>query len=444
MSQEVLQSYLCVVIAALCFGVMYVPVKGYKTYDGTVFQWNLCSGILFGGMVLGIVCEGDIPQGNIEGMIGGGFWAISNMAVLPLVKFLGLGLGFALYHAVNLFTGYSIGRAGAFASLGIPADAGTVPWLRDAGAVALILSFIIMVFVEPAEKAPASKEEKPENCKETEPVDATSADDAVEVSDVEANVEEGVDMKAKGQKKVGKKKGYALPGGASPGLRAGAKGDEPPGQIKASLIGNRADNPDSAGGEGDVAAPAPDVLPPSEEASEEEQDLEEGPGKEIEAEPSRDLCFVRLLGILLALFAGGTAGVNAVPFDLWRVQHPTKPKGAFVFPQALGCWIVSSVIYLGNAISKRVLQRQWPPQPLIMPAFVSGILWSCGFVFMCLAIEGIGWTAAYTFDAIGPVFVASLVSVLWFKEITDKVQLRLYVFCCTVQAFGVALIALGT
>lgn len=440
MSQEVLQSYLCVVIAALCFGVMYVPVKGYKTYDGTVFQWNLCSGILFGGMVLGIVCEGDIPQGNIEGMIGGGFWAISNMAVLPLVKFLGLGLGFALYHAVNLFTGYSIGRAGAFESLGIPADAGTVPWLRDAGAAALVLSFVIMVFVEPVEKAQG---DKPDKFKGAEPEERASVDAPADVSDVDADVEEGVDMKAKGQKKIGKKKGYALPGGANPGLRVGAKGEELPGQIKATLIGNRADNPDSAGGQGDVAVPMPDVLPQSEEAVE-HQDPEAGQGQEAEAGPSRDLCFVRLLGILLALFAGGTAGVNAVPFDLWRVQHPTKPKGAFVFPQALGCWIVSSVIYLGNAISKRALQRQWPQQPLIMPAFVSGVLWSFGFVFMCLGIEGIGWTAAYTFDAIGPVFVASLLSVFWFKEITDKVQLKLFVFCCTVQAFGVVLIALGT
>eukprot|EP00438_Fugacium_kawagutii_P013064 Skav206020 [mRNA] locus=scaffold4083:30462:32270:+ [translate_table: standard] len=43
-------------------------------------------------------------------VFGGALWALSNYLVLPLVKLLGIGLGFSLYHFVNLMVGYAVGR----------------------------------------------------------------------------------------------------------------------------------------------------------------------------------------------------------------------------------------------------------------------------------------------------------------------------------------------
>lgn len=47
-------------------------------------------------------------------MCGGALWALSNYIVIPLVKLLGIGLGFSLYHFVNLVVGYTVGRFGLF------------------------------------------------------------------------------------------------------------------------------------------------------------------------------------------------------------------------------------------------------------------------------------------------------------------------------------------
>ena len=44
-----------------------------------------------------------------EGLLGGALWALSNALVIPTVKLLGLGVGFTLYHSVNLVFGYLIG-----------------------------------------------------------------------------------------------------------------------------------------------------------------------------------------------------------------------------------------------------------------------------------------------------------------------------------------------
>eukprot|EP00439_Symbiodinium_sp_Y106_P079157 s242_g17.t2 len=41
----------------------------------------------------------------LEVVFGGCLWALSNFAVLPLVKLLGIGLGFSLYHFQNMIVG---------------------------------------------------------------------------------------------------------------------------------------------------------------------------------------------------------------------------------------------------------------------------------------------------------------------------------------------------
>eukprot|EP00913_Durusdinium_trenchii_P020269 g19042.t1 len=68
----------------------------------------------------------DVPRNSSTGFVlgndnecllivfGGALWALSNYLVLPLVKLLGIGLGFSLYHFVNLMVGYVVGRFGFF------------------------------------------------------------------------------------------------------------------------------------------------------------------------------------------------------------------------------------------------------------------------------------------------------------------------------------------
>mmetsp|Transcript_16654 Transcript_16654/g.59141 ORF Transcript_16654/g.59141 Transcript_16654/m.59141 type:complete len:284 (-) Transcript_16654:1131-1982(-) len=81
-----------------------------------------------------------------EGLVGGVLWGMSNVLVLPTVKYLGLGVGFAMYHSVNMAIGYAIGRFGLF---GAPLEVAQNGELRDAGLVCLLLSLVVMINVEP-------------------------------------------------------------------------------------------------------------------------------------------------------------------------------------------------------------------------------------------------------------------------------------------------------
>lgn len=141
--------------ASISFGVQYVPVKKYEIYDGTTFQWFMCSGIMMMGFVLSL-CFGSLEQEPALPVIFGGMlWGLSNYCVLPLVKLLGIGLGFSLYHFVNLMVGYLIGRFGFF---GIPRLQGDPIAFCDVGCALVLVSFVVMVFVEDHERGACDEE----------------------------------------------------------------------------------------------------------------------------------------------------------------------------------------------------------------------------------------------------------------------------------------------
>jgi len=60
---------------------------------------------------------------------------------------------------------------------------------------------------------------------------------------------------------------------------------------------------------------------------------------------------------------------------------------------------------------------------------------------MIVGIQELGFSVAYTLDAVGPIIVSSLLSVLVFKEIRGKRQLTMFVVVEAVQLVGVVLIA---
>ncbi|CAK0864690.1 unnamed protein product [Prorocentrum cordatum] len=58
--------------------------------------------------------------------------------------------------------------------------------------------------------------------------------------------------------------------------------------------------------------------------------------------------------------------------------------------------------------------------PRIRPAFFSGCIWALGFLFMIKGITQLGFAVGYTLDAVGPIGVASVISICFFKEITES------------------------
>merc|ERR1712096_344869 len=97
----------------------------------------------------------------------------------------------------------------------------------------------------------------------------------------------------------------------------------------------------------------------------------------------RHQCFLRVAGFGLALLAGFLTGVNALPFDVWRHAHPTEAKGLFVFAQALGVYIASTAVLLVCMGGRQLLGKPALQLPVVGPPFMSGCIWTAGFVFMC-------------------------------------------------------------
>lgn len=152
----------------------------------------------------------------------------------------------------------------------------------------------------------------------------------------------------------------------------------------------------------------------------------------------------RAAGIVLVAVAGFLNSLSAMPFNWWSTKNPTAHKGSFIFAQSLGIWMVSTTLYLSYASTRKVLSYASPPHTCIRPAFLSGLLWASGFVCMCLSIDGLGFTAGFTYSSVVPVIVSSLLSVFWFREIQGSVQLAMFGGCFVIQSLGVCLIALGS
>ncbi|CAK9073061.1 Transmembrane protein 144 homolog B (Transmembrane protein 144 homolog 2) [Durusdinium trenchii] len=338
----------------------------------------MCSGILFVGVSVALL-HGDLQYSVPPSVVmGGGIWALSNFAVLPLVKLLGIGLGFSLYHFQNMIVGYLVGRNGLFGLPRLqPAFAGSL-YVCDLGCLLVLVSFVGLLLVE----GRGSDSEK-----EKEPGPAPSVHGKGQLDQIEEQHEEEVALDRN--------------------LR---------------LLESSGFSAFAVEVEDDEQAPhSPDAAPP-------------------EAETERRKTWRKVaLGVLLAMVAGSLTGVQSVPATLYGLEHPEYPTTAVFFPQCLGAWFASTGIYLLYGGIAR-LRRKPVLHAVIRPAMLSGFLWAVGFIFMIQGIHELGFAVGYTLDAVGPIIIASIMSMCWFKEISGRRQLMIYWSAEALQLLGVILI----
>lgn len=366
-------------VAAVAFGIQYVPVKKYEIFEGTAFQWFMCNGIL---MVVFIIAaaSGELERGISPLVIFGGvLWALSNYLVLPLVKLLGIGLGFSLYHFVNLMVGYCIGRFGLF---GVKKLTGELIYC-DIGCFLVLASFFAMVFVE------AGHESKDDSDSE-----GSSDESALSAEWEYARAHSMDPMAAECDVRFMATGGFSVFGVP--------EGDHPLGKKHGQIDLSRHEHITSL-----------DCL---------------GPGAQ------------RLLGVILAILAGGLCGVQGVPATLWEASHPEAEAFAVALPQCIGIWVCSSgilILYSSVVVIRGVRLKK----SVIGPAYASGCIWGVGFACMMKGISFLGYSVGYTLDAVGPILVSSLLSVFVFREITAKKPLLIYFGAFSLQLVGVLLIA---
>eukprot|EP00929_Paragymnodinium_shiwhaense_P063734 TRINITY_DN31870_c0_g1_i1.p1 TRINITY_DN31870_c0_g1~~TRINITY_DN31870_c0_g1_i1.p1 ORF type:complete len:439 (-),score=68.62 TRINITY_DN31870_c0_g1_i1:233-1549(-) len=417
--------------AAIAFGIQYVPVKRYEIYDGITFQWFMCAGILFFGFAVGLVTGDYGLEGSDSNLIvlGGALWAISNYAVLPLVKLLGIGLGFSLYHFVNLIVSYIIGRFGLF---GVNQLKGNF-YACDAGCFLVLISFMVLVFVEGSEGEEVGEEPLPAPPPEME-ISVTS--EATSRAHTGSHVSQGRgDMHHTNSfdRSVG---GFAVVsnamakfgGAAEPGeFLRGTSDQWRPGALEA--------------GDGSPGAAQPTGSVPLVTAQVGPQDTQSSAPMEeagMPVKPVASTLSVKFLGVLLALVAGGLAGIQSVPAVLYNQKRPDASPMAAVFPQCLGTYIAASLIYVVYSCAAKLSGRS-VPHSNIRPAYLSGCIWAAGFTGMVSGISALGFSLGYMLDAVGPIMVASLLSIFVFREIVGFKQIAIYSAAFSLQLVGVGI-----
>ncbi|XP_023579467.1 transmembrane protein 144 isoform X2 [Octodon degus] len=121
--------YISSFVAILLFGSNFAPLKKYDTGDGMFLQWVLCAAIWIVALVVNLILH--CPRFWPFAMLGGCIWATGNVAVVPIIKTIGLGLGILIWGSFNALTGWASSRFGWF---GIHAEEVSKPVLNYIGA----------------------------------------------------------------------------------------------------------------------------------------------------------------------------------------------------------------------------------------------------------------------------------------------------------------------
>ncbi|XP_042594241.1 transmembrane protein 144-like isoform X2 [Cyprinus carpio] len=108
-STDATYGFVACVIAVLLYGSYFVPVKTVNTGDGMFFQWICCSAIWFVGLVTDTLFRPS--RAHPAAMLGGALWATGNITAVPVVKFIGLGLGILLWGSSGLLIGWTSSSA---------------------------------------------------------------------------------------------------------------------------------------------------------------------------------------------------------------------------------------------------------------------------------------------------------------------------------------------
>nr|XP_035925628.1 transmembrane protein 144 isoform X3 [Halichoerus grypus] len=130
-------------VAVLLFGSNFVPLKKYDTGDGMFLQWVLCAAIWLIALVVNLILH--CPKFWPFAMVGGCIWATGNIAVVPIIKTIGLGLGILIWGSFNTLTGWASSRFGWF---GMDAEEVSKPVLNYVGAGLSVVSAFIFLFIK--------------------------------------------------------------------------------------------------------------------------------------------------------------------------------------------------------------------------------------------------------------------------------------------------------
>ncbi|KAF4687790.1 hypothetical protein FOZ60_003503 [Perkinsus olseni] len=415
----------CTIVAAILYGLQYIPCKQYCTYDGAVFQWFMCSGIIWGGIVLEIVGmlsgQWEGPQIFLYGVLSGALWGTANFIVIPLVRICGLALGFSLYHIINLSWGYCLSRFGLF---GMDRDVGRIPVMRDVGVFVLLFSFAILFFVDPDEAT-----------------DADSKSDSSGKEKRKYRPSQSRRLRKKQQQQGGQgQTDQSGTGGVTSEPSRGAAGT---GKTTGPSVDLENGQSDCRYGEDSHGKPSKLWIKLERFFNGDDSSHAEDDEPDAKKAHQQQVIRVKIVGMVLAVVSGVLTAMNGWPYQLWQQKYGYYQPVQFVFSQCIGIYFISSVWYWVASLFRQFALKKRTMHSVIRPAFIAGLFWTGGDVNALYGIDGMGYAAAYTLDAVGPVMISSLLSIFVYREIKEKKQRIIFALAFCLQLAGCLLVAIG-
>nr|CDS27228.1 transmembrane protein 144 [Hymenolepis microstoma] len=136
--------YIAIFALTLAFGTMYIPTKKYDIGNGMIFQWLMCTSLGFCLFAIH-VCFGSQRIWSLT-LLSGILWSTANVAVVPIIRRLGMGVGMLIWSMVNLLMGWASSRFGWF---GIKPEEPKNSTLNIIGVVFATLSVVVYAFITP-------------------------------------------------------------------------------------------------------------------------------------------------------------------------------------------------------------------------------------------------------------------------------------------------------
>mmetsp|Transcript_12069 Transcript_12069/g.19100 ORF Transcript_12069/g.19100 Transcript_12069/m.19100 type:complete len:414 (-) Transcript_12069:156-1397(-) len=141
----------CCLVAGVGFGSNYLPVKKINVGDGVWFSVCMSIGILFVGILVNMTLskanEGITPHRGPafewKAAMGGALWMLGNFLCPFIIRWIGLGLGLAVWDCANLLTGWATGTFGLF---GVWKESCVSPTLNYSGVLLAMVSLVLLAF----------------------------------------------------------------------------------------------------------------------------------------------------------------------------------------------------------------------------------------------------------------------------------------------------------
>ncbi|KAE9006501.1 hypothetical protein PF011_g11555 [Phytophthora fragariae] len=418
MSEQVVFGYAAAIVAVFFFGTCYVPAKTYATYDGIIFQWFMCSGILMVGIAWGLLSNNwsQFSQSGMftfpEGLLGGALFAIANLLIPTVVNTLGLGVGFMLWNATNITLGYCVSRLGLF---GVSPTIPSMPWVSLLGIGFMLASIAVYGTIKPTLKAArTSRRHRRPTAKRNGDADAGDGDAKVHWDTVGSSNSLTSSL-----------------GETSPLLPQFAADAE---LAKVALV--RRESLHESLVHPELPNFGPYMMP--NELGEHVELTDAG------AEKTR-----KAFGMAIALLVGAFLSCCLVPFVNWKDRcRPSDPALSspivetcnplnFVFSQCLGVYLTSTIVFLLYSLFHRFVLKRSMPRSVMRPAYICGVLWGIGLCGQLYAIGQLGFDQIFPICSIGPAMVSMLWSAGYFKEIQGHKNLY-------TLGLGTVLVLIGT